>query len=723
MNKALFLAGILTLLTAASCHRPVEVKTEYVDSFDNVNHPEVAYWFFTPDMMQEATFQSKIDNFVQNSKYTLVYLTAREGCDFYDVPTMHPVFMKLVDYAHRHGLKIGLQIWKNDAGTPLEHSDCLIQEGEVTLDKSGAATYSTAAKGARNMNSLLKSGLFKIYAFKKTGDGFYDPSTLKEITGKASTRSTVSRVDVSVHAGPSLKGYTAYILTRHYYHSCSNFTDQAVNKITGVFSAYSDIPFDAIGLDEYKNMTIVRQPVLRLTHDVFRERLYSGAMAVRMKKEYGADLDRLLFDMRYAPEGNPVPRIRAINEYMSLLRTSTLAVEAAMYDTGKKLYGEKTFIGLHNTFHNNLDGDEVWQTGVSWWNIKRDYGHTDEETPVTIQLGIGMCNTENAMYNMYYNKSLDRIWTKALYDLRYGVRTHYHAANDVQGWGVSIDEPDALAKINKVENAARLMNRFDPPFPAIKLLVVFGMEAIYDWYPDAGDRGLYDINDKLNMDGKSMELWENGYLNVAVPSDAIEDGRLHLNADGKPELHGYTFDAIIFLNPQYSKESTLHFLQDYVDRGGKLLVEGRAGLGYDGRDVSKTWEAIAEKATALSFSPENVRKLGIPKNPLKDGVANGNGIFTFTNIESLQSDKPAVFTFTYNGHTFSGTYKGIAVIQVNEKGKLEKLSATAFSTLNRDKRELLHLTSESDIFLTSRDDGWKAIVDDKDHRIKVLKYE
>ena len=30
-------------------------------------------------------------------------------------------------------------------------------------------------------------------------------------------------------------------------------------------------------------------------------------------------------------------------------------------------------------------------------------------------------------------------------DLTYGVRTHYHAINDIQGWGVSVEKPAALA--------------------------------------------------------------------------------------------------------------------------------------------------------------------------------------------------------------------------------------------------------------------------------------
>jgi hypothetical protein len=303
------------------------------------------------------------------------------------------------------------------------------------------------------------------------------------------------------------------------------------------------------------------------------------------------------------------------------------------------------------------------------------------------------------------------------------VRTHYHAANDLQGWGVSIDAPYVLAKINKVENAARLLNHFNPPFPQIRLLVVFGMEAMCNWYPNMVQRGLYDINDKLGMEEKSMELWENGYLNVAVPTDVIADGRLKLNAEGKPTLNGYTFDAVIFLNPQYARESTTQFFKNYVDSGGKLLLEGEATYNFEGKDISRVWQNIAGKATATSFSMDNVAKLGVSKNKLIDGVANEEGSYTFTSIESLQTDTLATFSFSYGNETFTGTYKGLAAIKVDSKGNLLKLAATSFSCLLKNGKSILSLSRAADVFISVENGTTKAIIADETKSIKILKHE
>lgn len=696
--KVYSIVVLFIFLQCASFSQDIQVN--YVSSFENINHPSVAYWFFAANMMPEDRYKGKIDSFARFSKYSLIFLTARDGVDFYDFKTMHPVFQKVVAYAHQKGLKIGLQIWKNDANTKIENTDRLMQEGEVALDENGKAEYKTEAKHVRDMETLIKSELYKIYAFKKTADGFYDPSSLKEISTSATAINSKSNVTVQINGGSNFKGYTAYVLTQHYYNSCNNYAAQAKEIITNAFKAYSDIPFDGIGLDEYKGMKIARQKILEEKKEVFRERVYALAMADTIKSQFGLNMDSVLLHMRFAPAGKPTVRIKAINAYMSVLRAATLSIETAIYDLGKKMYGEDAFIGLHNTFHNNLDRDEVWQTGVTSWLIKRDYGHTDELTPTAMQLGVGINYPKNVLYNMYYNKSLEQIWTKALVDLRYGIRTHYHAANDVQGWGVSIDQPEALVKINKVENAARLLNRFNPSFPHNKLLVVYGMEAMYNWYPDTAQRGLYDLNDKLKMEVKTNLLWENGYQHAAIPTDLINNGRLKINKQGKPVLNGYVFDAILLLNPQFAKTATTKYFQEYIQKGGKLLLEGNATYDYNGNSIASIWHTIAAKAVDTSFSLPNMLKLGDFKQSLVDGVINEDGSYTFTNVASLKNDSPATFAFTCKGVNYSGTYKGMAAIKLHVDGTLDKLAATGFTSFQKNGKVIVALNKEADIFLS-----------------------
>ena len=717
MNKSLIKLFVICLITVILPYTPAnsQIKKQtvsYVSSFENVNHPQVAYWFFSKDMLNPERFEGKIDSLSKLSKYNLIFLTARNGVDFYDVPKMHPIFERVVKYAHSKGLKIGLQLWEKRYKVPLENTERMIQEGEITLDDNGTGAYSVKAKGVRDFRSILKSELFKVYAFKKAGNGFYISGTLTDITAQCTPKEGKETVEVTVKADKKLKGYTAYILTQHFYNYCSNHSAEAANNMTQILKSYSDIPFDGVGLDEYTNLRVATTWELKKANDVFRGRSYSLSMAEKFKASTGMDLDKTLFDMRYAPLGKPEIRIKAIDNYMAIMRSGTMNMEKIIYDKGKEFYGSNTFIGLHDTHHNYLDGDEIWQTGLNWWNVKRDYGHTDEHTPTPTQMGIGFTYPQNVIYNMYYSKSLENIVEKAYADLTYGIRTHYHAINDIQKWGVSVEQPEALTEINKVENAARLLNRFNPSFPKIKLLVVFGMESLANWYPDSTKRGMTDINNSLKTEEKAVELWNAGYLNALVPTDLIADGRLKINANGKPQIQGHEFDAIIFLYPQYARKSTFDFLKNYVSKGGKLMVEGSATYDFDGNNVSKQWNEIASKALVKSFNVAEVNKLGINKREFSTGVLNEDGSYTFTGINGSQQ-------LSLGSSTFTIECNGLAAIQTDENGNLKKMVATAFSSLKKDGKTILSLSNPADISVVVTNGVADIIVADESKTSKV----
>jgi len=707
-----------TATTSASAQSPVAV--DYVSGFTNSNHPEICYWFFSKDQIQNENYLAMVDQLVDKGLYTMAFITARNGVDFYNTETMHPVFARLVEHAHQRGLKIGLQLWPRQGPTlPLEDCERLIVEGEVTLDANGAASYTAQARGARAPAQAVKSELLRAFAFQRKGDGFYDPTTLQDITAQCLVcRTNESTVQVEIKAGPAIKGATVYLMTQHYYNYASNHSPAAWKSFVNALESYRDIPFDGVALDEFKNLSINTESELRKAHRAFRERYYSPAMAREYAAETGTPLERALFDMRYAPEGKPEVRMRAINTYMAVMRRGVMPVETAVYKAAKEIFGPDTFVGCHDTVHNNLTGDEVWISGINWWNIPRDYGQTDEINPFSTMLGVGFANRENAMYNMYYNKSLNNVVEKSLNCLRYGIRTHYHAVHDIQGWGVSMEKPETLAAINPVERCARLLNRFNPSFPEIKLLVVFGTEAIYNWYPDASQRGVYDINDKLGIEEKGVALWNAGYLNIIVPSDLIESGKLRLNGKGKPELNGHVFDAVVYLDPEYARESELKFLEAYTKAGGKFMVEGTASHDFQANDITARFAAIRKQAVATRFDVDAISRLGISRNLLPDGCRNEDGSYVYTDLPSLKGSAPASFQMQLGGVTYSGRYHGLAAIAADSHGVLEKFTAAGFEELRRDGKLIFKLDQPADIFITGNDRGYVAIIDTDSKPIK-----
>lgn len=693
-------------------------KINYVPEFGNTNHPEIGYWFISPNLLADDKYLPNVDSLAKKCKYTMLFLTAREGANFYNYSLMHPIFKKLVEEAHKKGLKVGLQLWGNYQDKSMEGSQRMIVENEVVLDESGNADKVIKAKYVRFPDRLLASGLFKVYAFRKTGDGFYDPATLQDITNQCiATLPDKTTVQVSIKGSASLAGYTACIMTQEYCSQSSMWGDVEINGFTEAMKTYSDIPFDGFALDEYGNKFVERifDPN---TKEPFRGRWYSTAMAEAFEKQKGESLTKVLFDGRYAPAGKPEVRIRAINTYMEFMREGALRVEKAVYDKSKEIFGDQIFNGIHDTYHNSLVNDEIWANGIAWWRSPRLYGQTDEKTFTPTQMGVAMAHTKNAMYNQYYDAVLSPVIVKALNDLRYGVRTHYHALNDKRPLRFDLEFPEAIDSINKIENCARLLNRFNPSLPDVRLLVVFGMEALSNWYPNISERGVYDINDKLKIEEKALEIWKAGYLNALVPSDLIVNHTLFINKDGKPEMNGHVFDAILYLNPQYAREPVLSFLEAYERVGGKLMIEGTADRDFNGKQINDRFQAIYRKAAVIGYSVNGLGKLGLHKNTLPNGCRNADGSYVYTDLASFRTDKPATFSVSIGADEYSATYTGLAIIKADQKTGIQKFAAAGCDRITKNGQVILRFSKPVDVFLEKKNGKFEITLADPAQKIR-----
>lgn len=696
MKRAILAASVAMLLSGVRAQ-----NIHYVPGFPNANHPEIGYWFISPNLLVNDRYAANIDSIASHCKYTLLFLTARDGSNFYEFPKWHEAFRRIVSIAHGKGLKVGLQLWGNYKDKDISRSQRMIVESEVTLDANGHAVYGDTAKFIRFADRLLKTDLFKVYAFRKTGDGFYDPSTLRDITAQSTaTLPDKKIVLVNINAGSEAKGLTACVMLQEYCSQSSMWGDVEVNGFIEAMKTYGDIPWDGFSLDEYGNKFVERifDPN---TSQPFRGRWYSSDMAKAFGERTGHTLEKTLFDGRYAPEGKPEVRMKAINEYMDFMRTGATRVETLAHEASHRIFGDSIFNGIHNTYHNSLINDEIWANGIMWWNAPRAYGQTDEKTFLPTQMGVAMAHRMNAMYNQYYDKDLEPVLVKAFSDLRYGVRTHYHALNDHRPNRFDLEEPDAVKGINQIENCARLLNTFNPKLPDIKLLFIFGMEALSNWYPDAKLRGVYDINDKLGIEEKALATWKAGYLNALVPSDVIVDGRLTIRPDGKAVMNGHVYDAIVYLNPQYAREKVLAFLEEYTRKGGKLMLEGSADHDFNATPVAARFAAISSKATVKGFAIADLPKLGIQKNLLPDGCRNEDGSYTFTDRASLTGPEIATFRVAISGNEYEGDYKGIAVISGNGQG-VTKLAVTGLKELRMNGKPVLRFAAPTDVYVDRR---------------------
>ena len=695
----------------------LELDLRYVERMPPARHPQLVYWFWHDDALADKQYLRSVDNMAGGSAFTTAIITSREGfdppgtgVDFYDFKKMHEPLAQTVRAAHEHNLKIGLQVWEfwsttriDDPTTKarpclaVEQAVALVTEGEVVLDANGHAGYSVTSTNGRSRDAF-HSELLKAWAFQKAREGYYVQDSLADITASVKTvKADGGSITLSIDAPVDLARRTAYVLVAHYYDFPDLFNSVMTDTFRNVLKQYADIPLDGTALDEFGNMMLEPKRV-----HPFRDRFYGHAFAAEYAGRTGTKLDRALFDMRYAPDGKPQARMSAINWYFDVMRDGPLRVEQAFYNMSKEIFGPDTFAGIHNTYHNTMRSDDLWRVGFNWWSVPREYGQSDENWPMPQRMGLIMAHSEPVTFDQKYGGNLDFFLERAFGESRFGGRTHYLAWNDTRVGRINMTdavENGKYAAIEEVEQKIRLLNQFNQPAPKLPVLVVFGMPALINWFPDYGARNDWDINGKLGIEQKALAIWEAGYPCALLPSDFIDAGQITFDGDGHPIINGHTFDCMVFLYPQYAKKTTLEFLDSFTRHGGKLMLEGDATHNFDGHYVKDRFEQIAARATVRGFDVGQISKLGAQVNTLDHGAMMEDGSAIFTDFDSWQTKQPRPFVIKMAGHEFSGGYVGVCALKVDAAGEVEKLACGTFADLSRDGKVIFSLDRPADMVM------------------------
>lgn len=718
--KYLLLSGLALLLPVL----PAAAGVQYVDTMPPAQIPQITYWFWHSNSLANAQYLNDVQSLATNSPYTLAILTARplsdspeSEVDFYDYKRLHEPFAETVRAAHQKNLKVGLQIWEfwslmrtNDwklrPQLPVSQAMALVTEGQVVLDAHGHADYSVTATEGRD-RLPFHSEVLKAFAFRPTGDGYYAEGSLTDLTASVKTvHAEPASLTLAIDAPTNLAGDTVYVMAAHYYDYPDLFNDVMTATFREILEHYADIPFDGTALDEFGWM------MLKPKRDhPFRDRIYGRAFAAEYLKRTGTPLERALFDMRFAPAGKPEVRIRAINEYFDVMRDGPLRAEQAFYKMSKEIFGPNTFAGIHNTYHNGTRSDDLWRVGLNWWSVPREYGQSDENWGMPQRMGLLVAHPKPITFDQYYGGILDNFLKKAFQESRFGGRTDYLAWNDTRAGRINMADMDKYAAIHNVELKIRLLNQFNPAAPRLSVLVVFGMPALIDWFPDTAARSAWDMNGRLGIEEKGLAIWRAGYPCALLPSDFIDNGRITFDAQYHPVVNGHRFDALVFLDPQYAKATTLDFLERYTEHGGKLMLEGKATRDFYGNDVSGQFQKIAARATVNGFDVKQLPKLGARRDRMADGAFMEDGSVVITDFTSWQKNQAKPFTIKLAGHEFSGSYVGVCALKADTAGNVEKFVCGGFSELKRDGQAIFALEQPADTVINRADGGeYNAII-------------
>jgi hypothetical protein len=177
------------------------------------------------------------------------------------------------------------------------------------------------------------------------------------------------------------------------------------------------------------------------------------------------------------------------------------------------------------------------------------------------------------------------------------------------------------------------------------------------------------------------------------------------------------FDAVIFLYPEYAKEKTLQFLEQYTNKGGKLMIEGTATKDYLANNIAERWKKIAAKATATKFDVNNLAQLGISKNNFNNSILMADGSWLFSDYKNFTTRTATSFSQTIDGNVYAGKYCGYAALQCNNKS-IQKFAATALQALSVNGKTIFALDKPADVSISKGKKGYEITIAGKD--VKVL---
>ena len=679
--RSLFALSVALIVCALRCFAaqanagPVPIK--YEQPINDVHYPELVYWFVTPETFAPGQVGRDIQHIARDTPFTFLFLTERRGAVLFTHPqsdgfvppscpqwppwctpfsgssNAHQLVSDIVRNAHREDLKVGITFdWllvDTRQHIPIDEEQTVISSAQATLDVNGRATMTAGSK--MRFAPPVKSEILRVYVFRKTTDGEYDPATLENVTSKVHAVArvadpTTGLMDISVDLGPKYAGKTAFAMQQTWLNAMDLFSDAYTRWTHQALDEYRDVPLDGASLDEFGYTRLLGSgPPGPSANPPWRGLFAGNSFQAKFEASTRMKLPESLFAMSYCPSGHPEARIKAIDTYWDFLRSGPVRIENEFYSYSRKVYGDKLFSGIHSTIHNHLTNDEPWASGLDWWTDPRQYGMSDENLSLPLRMGLLVSHPGNIMYDQFYGGNIQRFAQKALNDARFDARIHYHGYNDTRTGRVDLSTKPFLDVIDPVEEKIRLLNQFDPAAPELPLLVVFGMPRLLNWYPNEADRNNFSVNGSLQIEEKVKALWDAGYRCAVVPSDLIDSGSIHLDAHGRPVLHGHTFKALIYLYPEYAKPSTLTFLSDYVRHGGALMLEGSATRDFYGRPIAKLFAPTKAGALVKSFSIADVDKLGVTQDPLRDiGGALEDGSLILTDLPSLQNNAPKSFT-------------------------------------------------------------------------------
>jgi len=516
----------------------------------------------------------------------------------------------------------------------------LVERVDMVLDEAGKGTGKVAPDPllfAESAPDLARpAGMRLVGVFGKEA----------ELTPIQAVRSSLNDGVLSLDCGPARAGEGVSALVLRTFHHPDMFSDAYPKAFRKVLSGYRDVGLKGAALDEFAYLPV---KVDRWKKHLF----YSEASARAFRKTYDTDLvdalARILLDRR----GDRTARILALGRYNEHHHRAIARVEQRFYREVKSILGKDTFVGVHptNQTRKNYCDLEISLTFLDWWSVPRDYGQTDEYTPLPVRMGLALKAGGPVWYHMFYAMKPDAILDEIVQCARYGGRVHYHAYSDAHH-GYPLEKGDLLDILCRVENRLRVLDRHVTTVPDLDTLVILG----WPWMTNDVSR-----TDETSPYTRTMtflnRLWDRGHRAAAVPTYEIAAGSLKMTG-GKATYGGRPFKHVLVYHPEFADEATLRFLVALARGKSRFRVVGGLTTRFDGTPAPLR-KVLAKHETT---EKDVLKELGPAFH--EDGVRYPEDLRVFVDRVSLVNGSTVEKTVILEGKKHSIRFSGAAVFEM-----------------------------------------------------------
>jgi hypothetical protein len=532
--------------------------------------PEIHAWFVRDEFFAQEGYRAQLDLFADHTNFGMLTTSIRSPAHEVVLPGTHDQVKLAVEYAHRRGIRIALDLDIRVARRAFQQRHPDQQQWMLRLRSFALPVApdvrlqieSSALRDHMGQYEVLRGRLMRVWT-RSSQEGVRQ---VKEgcVAGEESNQRVVVKCAPEAVQG----GAELIIAVAFEYRTPDVFAPDFLTFQNGILTQYRDIPLDGTMKDEWGFPPVYNQGPK--DGDFW----YSKTLAAEYAKTGGRDFldDCLLMWLG----GEPARRTVAINRYMRLILDRNAAIEQDFYATSKRIFGPDTFVAVHATWGNMPYGD-AFKNGYVWWAAKRDYGQTDEHWPLPVRTSLAHKMGKPVWYNQFYAGEAAPYAIEVWRNARAGGRVNFHPLYGVR------TRQSRLALLQspamKAESRVRLLNFITEAPLDCPVAVVFGHTAALNWVGrHFGDLGV-DF---------AETLWDSGIPTDVIPSTEIESGALKIGADGLVAYGTQSYRALVFVNPDFEPAGTFAFLRRVAASKTALFIRGRAETAWDGSRLSES---------------------------------------------------------------------------------------------------------------------------------------